>query len=56
MAAWYRAVTPMLDWRERLVLPLREPAGRDGGERDQAAPVTSYALGRGGGSSITSGG
>ena len=44
MAARYGAETPVLDWRERLVcFPLRQPAGRYGGERDQAAVAPPLA-------------
>jgi hypothetical protein len=39
MAARYGAETPVLDWRERLGLSLRQPAGRYGGEREQVARV-----------------
>ena len=40
MAQRYGAETPVLDWRERLVCsPLRQPAGRYGGERGQVARV-----------------
>jgi hypothetical protein len=38
------------------LFPLRQPAGRYGGDRDCVAPVNTSALRRGGGSSITSGG
>ena len=32
-------VTSVPDWRDRLVLAVREPAGRYGGQRDQAAVI-----------------
>jgi len=39
-----------------LSVPLRQPAGRYGGERARSGAHNSYASGLGGGSSITSGG
>jgi hypothetical protein len=37
MAAQYGAETPVPDWRKRLICsPLRQPAGRYGGDRDEA--------------------
>jgi len=49
-AARYGAETPVLDWRERLVCPrcgtMREPAGRYGGERDQAGVAPPLACAR----------
>jgi hypothetical protein len=48
------AKTPVLDWRERLVC---SRCGQvDMVVSGTVAPANSYALGRGGGSSITSGG
>jgi hypothetical protein len=37
------------------LLPMWQPTGGDGGERNRAMPVNSYALGRGGGSSTPGG-
>jgi hypothetical protein len=54
MAARYGAETPVLDWREWLVCSAAV-ASRPIDKRDEAAPVNSYALRRGGGSSISGG-